>query len=195
MRGEYLGVLHEIETRNCRPGAEGLSLVMTRSFLLAPAFAVRTLGLVFASGTLLCGARLEPATNAIHLLQVGAGRYLAVDGVSLNGKGSHRFLIDTGASNSAFEVNAARDLRVEPTHSVRVEFLGGVSTVSAARVTLCIGNICQEDSEVLLTKLSAAKQADSRVRGILGIDFLMRCGFVLDNRRMELTIGPARLDY
>jgi len=183
------------ETRNRGPGADGLSLDMKRTSLLAPALAVRTLGLVFASGILLCGASLEPATKAIHLLQVGAGRYLAADGVSLNGKGSHRFLIDTGSNSSVFDVNAARDLRVGPTYYTRVEFLGGVATVPAARVTLCIGNICQENSEVLLTKLPAVKLADSRVRGILGMDFLTRSGFVLDNRHMELTIGRARLDY
>ena len=99
------------------------------------------------------------------------------------------------AAQINFDVNAARDLQVGPTYYTRVEFLGGVATVPAAPVTLCIGNICQENSEVLLTKLPAVKLAHSRVRGILGMDFLTRSGFVLDNRHMELTIGRARLDY
>ena len=164
---------------------------MKRTSLLAPVLGLRALGLLFAGATLLCGAGLERTLQVIRLLKVGSGRHLAADGVSLNGKGSYRFLIDTGSSSSALEPDAARELGIQSTYTVLVESVAGAAIAPAARVTICIPNVCHDDSEVMLTQLPAVKEADSRVRGILGMDFLMRSGFVLDNSHRELRIGPV----
>lgn len=164
---------------------------MKRTSLLASVLALRALGPLFAGATLLCGAGLERTPRVIRLVKVGSGRYLAAGGVSLNGKGSYRFLIDTGSSSSALEPDAARELGIQPTYAVLVESVAGAGTAPAARVSLCITNVCHDDSEVILSQLPAVKEADSRVRGILGMDFLMRSGFVLDNSHRELRIGPV----
>jgi hypothetical protein len=111
-------------------------------------------------------------------------RYMIVIPVRVNGMGPYSFLLDTGATSSAVDPQLSTSLHLSAAQSARLA--SWENTIDARRVlvqSLSLGPIDSGPLTVLVEPLSEFKAFDSRVRGVLGQDVLLRSNYLIDNRR------------
>jgi gag-polyprotein putative aspartyl protease len=109
--------------------------------------------------------------------------------VSINGSAPVDFLLDTGASSSIMDQKLADQLTL-PQVGVRklVGVLGTsqISVVSAGSVSVA-GAIASD----LNISVTSSRMTVSKVRGVLGQDFLQRFDVLIDYRHLTLQLAPT----
>lgn len=95
--------------------------------------------------------------------------------------------LDTGASTTLVSSRIAKNLSLSPLGSRRGVTVGGIITVSAARLSsLKVGDAEVNDLIVSIHDFSP----HPRVEGLLGMDFLKHFHVSIDARRKLLVLGP-----
>ncbi|MES2753346.1 MAG: retroviral-like aspartic protease family protein [Pseudomonadota bacterium] len=108
--------------------------------------------------------------------------------VAVDGSGSHRFVIDTGAQRSVIARELAATLALPPGRPVRLVSMTGVTTVPTARIgTLTVGPL-----GALAIEAPVLAQAALGAPGMLGIDALQGHALSIDFRRRSMTVRPAQ---
>jgi predicted aspartyl protease len=108
--------------------------------------------------------------------------------VFLNGQGPYDFMLDTGASTTLVQLELGRELgmhamdRILLTSPIRSQV--GLRS-SLRKVTL--GTQSVEDLDVLLTDLREIRLLHSRIRGVLGQNFLSQFNYLLNNRTRQIV--------
>lgn len=112
---------------------------------------------------------------------------------TIGGKGPYWFLIDTGASRSAFDSEVAKALNLPVTGASSVEGTGGTVTVKQTRIPqLRIGAVTVRALEPTVYDLAGSlAPPGSHIAGILGVDALRRSAILWDRALGRVTIAPA----
>ena len=101
--------------------------------------------------------------------------------VHINGSGPYTFFVDTGATVSIVSSALARKLRLPPSSAVvHGVGAGGVFSTRAARVTITVGTVSQENVLVSIFDVSQIEAALGPVDGALGYNFLRAYRVTID---------------
>jgi hypothetical protein len=117
---------------------------------------------------------------------------LIVVPIEINHSGPYDFVVDTGAQVSTIEPALASELRLKVEGTTGV---GGVATYGrnayAYLDLIAAGDHSVSNTIVVLQELDQLKAADSRIRGILGANFLEHFDMLIDNRQHILCLDSS----
>ena len=119
--------------------------------------------------------------------------FLMVAGVTINGRGPFDFAIDTGTNTTLIEPELASELALHPVDRLALTSLANSVPVPRYYLgKLTAGPASVARLEALGTPLPELQSLDRRIRGVLGMNFLMQFSFRLDyrHRRLELWTMP-----
>ena len=109
--------------------------------------------------------------------------------VSLNNRIAANLLLDTGASRTMISSRIAKVLRLQSLGSGRGYGIGGVVTVSTARVeSVRLGKMERQNLLVMIHDFSP----DPSYEGLLGFDFLSHFHMSLDIQKALLVLTPRK---
>ena len=125
-----------------------------------------------------------PNTFTVPIVVNGAS---VVVPVMFNGALKANLALDTGATITVVSSRIANILALSASAATKVATVGGIITVSLARVrSLKVGDAEVQDLLVSVHDFSP----DPRIEGLLGLDFLKHFHVSLDSRRRLLVLGP-----
>jgi predicted aspartyl protease len=152
----------------------------------------RVIALCLFAFTLPATAAL-PDENTVRISFTTVDQFLVVVPVSVNGAGPFNFLLDTGATNSVIDRGLADQLSLPRVGEEDVRGIQGdvrLSIVHAQSIAVA-GRMIRD---LRLTVLSRANGLPSKVRGILGEDFLGHFDLLIDNQHhvieLQQGLGP-----
>jgi predicted aspartyl protease len=117
--------------------------------------------------------------------------YLMVVSVTVNDRGPFRFLVDTGTNTTLIEPALAEELKLKPADRMTLSSMG--KSASVARYFLegfRVGEASVSHLEALALPLAELHALDHKIRGILGMNFLLHFSFQLDYSQQRLQIFP-----
>jgi Aspartyl protease len=117
--------------------------------------------------------------------------YLMVVSVTLNDRGPFSFLVDTGTNTTLIDPGLAQELKLAPVDRMTLGSMG--KSVPVARYFLAgfrVGSASVSHLEALAVPLPQLQALDGRIRGVLGMNFLLQFSFLLDYERQRLEIFP-----
>ena len=119
--------------------------------------------------------------------------YLVVAPGSVNGLGNLRFLLDTGATNSAIDRAVAEKLGLRGAATKVISFDKTLACEWAEVQEMTFGPERILNKHVMIEDLRYLRSAGAHVDGLIGLDILRRQSFVLDYARESVRFGrPAR---
>lgn len=128
---------------------------------------------------------LEVTGEAIKARQVKTRMTV---GVTVNGRGPFRFLVDSGADRSVVGAGIAAELALPQAESVTLHGMAGTSRVSTVRVDrLRVGS-----SEIKDLSVPALPEVHLGAQGLLGIDALAGQRLMLDFDAKTITVQDTR---
>jgi hypothetical protein len=135
----------------------------------------------------------SPDENTVRISFTTVDHFLVVVPVSINGAGPFNFLLDTGATNSDIDRGLADQLSLPRVGEVEVTGIQAkvrLSIVHAQSISVAGRTV----RDLNLNVLSKANGPPSKVRGILGEDFLGNFDLLIDNRnhviQLQQGLGP-----
>lgn len=133
-------------------------------------------------------ASLGPAKGAGAIpVQVSGSRVIV--SVNFNNSTAANMLLDTGASRTMISSRIARSLGLQSTGSGRGYGIGGMVTVSTARVdSVKLGEMERQNLLVMIHDFSP----DPSYEGLLGFDFLSHFHMSLDLQKSLLVLTPRK---
>ncbi|HLF83610.1 MAG TPA: aspartyl protease family protein [Blastocatellia bacterium] len=149
---------------------------MEKNNALAKLFA--TLGLL----TIVCGFADTHAlaSTSVRFKQV---KNLIVASVTLNGAGPFDFEIDTGSTATVIDRDLARQLSLSLVDSSLMRTVTGLTTLPRYRLdSLVLGSQSARNLIVPCAELREIHEVNSKIRGVLGQDFLSGFNYILDYR-------------
>jgi predicted aspartyl protease len=153
---------------------------------------VALLGTVLLS--IVCGAPVRStgtqlASNEMAV-EVYSG-YLVVARGSVNNAGNLRFLLDTGASNTAIDRRVAERLGLpgQPAKVVSFDKTVALEWTEAQEITFGPERI--SNVRVMIEDLGYLRSAGVHVDGVIGLDQLRRQSFLIDYARERIAFGPT----
>ena len=121
------------------------------------------------------------------------GGYLVVAPGSVNGLGDLRFLLDTGAMNSAIDRTVAEKLGLQGVAASVISFDKALACEWAEVQEMTFGPERISNQHVMIEDLRYLHSAGVQVDGLIGLDILRKQSFVLDYAKRRVTFGkPAR---
>lgn len=147
---------------------------------LASLIAVSIFGLLASSPAL--------ASQPVKFKQLN---HLVIIPVLINGAGPFDFIFDTGASSTVIDHELAKQLEAPIIGSTTVITAAGSKVASRYSLnTLSAGPKSVENLTVLSTEMREIRSINSKIRGILGQDFLSRFNYILNyrERRIEFEV-------
>src|SRR5579859_6717933 len=138
----------------------------------------------------------EPDTNTHLRVRTIAG-YLMVVSVSINDRGPFDFLIDTGTNTTLIDPQLATELALQPKDRLTLASLANATNVPRYYFqTFRVGPASVSNQEALAVPLPQITALDSKIRGVLGMNFLLHFSFRLnyDRRTLELYPFPEAAD-
>ena len=117
--------------------------------------------------------------------------YLMVVSVSINDHGPFDFLVDTDTNTTLIEPTLAEELALTPNDRLQLTSLG--SSTDVPRYFLQrfrVGPASVSNLEALALPLKQLTALDSKIRGVLGMNFLLHNSFRLDYDRHTLELYP-----
>jgi predicted aspartyl protease len=117
--------------------------------------------------------------------------YLMVVGVTVNDQGPFSFLVDTGTNTTLIDPELAQELKLVPVDRLTLGSMG--KSVPAARYFLQgfrVGSASVSHLEALALPLPELRALDSKIRGVLGMNFLLHFSFLLDYEHARLQVFP-----
>jgi hypothetical protein len=119
--------------------------------------------------------------NAVSIRPRFTGRSLIAVPVMLDNTGPYDFVVDTGAQITTIDPRLAEELHPKPLGTTHVTGVGTYSRASYAQLgSLEVGSYSVKDPLVLVQNLGQVQQADPRIRGILGENFLEHFDLLID---------------
>jgi predicted aspartyl protease len=113
--------------------------------------------------------------------------------IKINSDGPYDFVVDTGAQVTTIDIALASELQLTATGTAGVS---GAGTYSRSPFTyldlLEAGGQTVPHTLVIIQDIAQLKAADSRIRGILGEDFLTHFDLLLDNRQHVLCLDTSK---
>jgi predicted aspartyl protease len=134
----------------------------------------------------------EPNTNTHLRVRTIAG-YLMIVSVSINDGGPFDFLIDTGTNTTLIDPQLATELGLQPKDTLKLASLASATDVPRYYFqTFRVGPASVSNQEALAVPLPQLTALDHKIRGVLGMNFLLQFSFRLDyeHRRLELYPFP-----
>jgi len=117
--------------------------------------------------------------------------YLMVVSVTVNDRGPYSFLVDTGTNTTLIDPALAQELKLTPVDRMTLGSMG--QSVTAARYYLQgfrVGAASVSHLEALAVPLPQLQALDRRIRGVLGMNFLLQFSFLFDYEQQKLEIYP-----
>jgi predicted aspartyl protease len=148
---------------------------MEKNNALAKLFA--PLGLL----TIICGfATPVLASTPVRFKQV---QNLIITSVTVNGIGPFDFIFDTGASATVIDGDLARQLSLSPVDNSLMRTVTGLTNLARYRLdSLTLGSRSARNVIVPCAELREIHAVNSKIRGVLGQDFLSGFNYILDYR-------------
>lgn len=132
----------------------------------------------------------ESSANTHLRVRVIAG-YLMVVSVSINDRGPFDFLIDTGTNTTLIDPQLATDLALQPKDRLTLASLASAADVPRYYFqTLRVGPASVSNQEALAVPLPQLTALDHKIRGVLGMNFLLQFSFRLDYEHRTLELYP-----
>ncbi len=129
------------------------------------------------------------ALLALLTLPLAAAEYITTE-VTINGAGPFRLLVDTGASSTSQDPEAAKAAGLKPLYSVHLTTLTGEALVPAAIAqSVRAGKTTAGDVEILIHSTSAIHTVEPGVQGVLGQSFLSRIPWMMDYTKGRFVTG------
>src|SRR5579859_1062425 len=117
--------------------------------------------------------------------------YLMVVGVSINDRGPFDFLIDTGTNTTLIDPQLATELGLEPQDKLKLASLASAADVPRYYFqTFRVGPASVSNQEALAVPLPQLTALDRKIRGVLGMNFLLQFSFRLDYEHRTLELYP-----
>lgn len=114
-----------------------------------------------------------------------------VVGVSINDRGPFDFLVDTGTNTTLIEPDLAAELGLKSRDNLQLASLTTSATVPRYYLqALRVGPASISNIEALAVPLTQLAALDSKIRGVLGMNFLLHFSFRLDYERPALELYP-----
>jgi predicted aspartyl protease len=132
----------------------------------------------------------EPNTNT-HLRVRTISGYLMVVSVFINDRGPFDFLIDTGTNTTLIDPQLAAELGLQPKDRPKLASLASATDVPRYYFqTFRVGPASVSNQEGLSVPLPQLTALDRKIRGVLGMNFLLQFSFCLDYDRGTLELYP-----
>lgn len=132
----------------------------------------------------------DSSTNPHLRARVIAG-YLMVVSVSVNDRGPFDFLIDTGTNTTLIDPQLATELGLQPKDSLKLASLASATDVPRYYFqTFRVGPASVSNQEALAVPLPQLTNLDHKIRGVLGMNFLLQFSFRLDYEHHTLELYP-----
>ena len=107
--------------------------------------------------------------------------------VTVNSAGPFDFIFDTGASSTVIDFALARQLVISPIETSSVLTISGSKTAPRYRLdTLTLGTKSAQNLTVLCAELREIHSINSKLRGVLGQNFLSRFDYILNHRDQRI---------
>jgi predicted aspartyl protease len=117
--------------------------------------------------------------------------YLMVVGVSINDRGPYDFLIDTGTNTTLIDPQLATELGLQAKDRLKLASLASATDVPRYYFqTFRVGPASVSNQEALAVPLPQLTAFDRKIRGVLGMNFLLQFSFRLDYDRHTLELYP-----
>src|SRR5580700_6779032 len=135
------------------------------------------------------GTRTQLASNEMAIEVYGG--YLAVGRGSVNNADNLRFLLDTGASNTAIDRRVAERLGLhgQPAKIINFDKTVALEWTEAQEITFGPERI--SNVRVMIEDLGYLRSAGVHVDGVIGLDQLRRQSFLIDYARERIAFGPT----
>jgi Aspartyl protease len=135
------------------------------------------------------GTKTQPASNEMPIEVYGG--YLVVGRGSVNSADNLRFLLDTGASNSAIDRRVAErlGLRGQPAKVINFDKTVPLEWVEVQEMTFGPERIT--NARVMIEDLGYLRSSGVHVDGVIGLDQLRRQSFLVDYARERVVFGPT----
>lgn len=141
----------------------------------------------FAAGVIACSAccaavaPARAATTCVPTTISSASTPETLVKVHINGMGPYTFFVDTGATVSIVSSTLARKLHLPPSAAVvHGVGAGGLFSTRAARVSITVGTLSQDNVLVSVFDVSQIEAALGPVDGALGYNFLKAYRVTID---------------
>jgi predicted aspartyl protease len=129
-------------------------------------------------------------TNTHLRVRTIAG-YLMVVSVSINERGPFDFLIDTGTNTTLIDPQLATELGLQPKDRLKLASLASATDVPRYYLqTFRVGPASVSNQEALAVQLPQLTALDHKIRGVLGMNFLLQFSFRLDYAHHTLELYP-----
>jgi predicted aspartyl protease len=152
--------------------------------------AVSLLLLFCAASAHAASAAPDPDTNT-NLRVRTIGGYLMVVSVSINDRGPFDFLVDTGTNTTLIDPELAKELGLTPKDSLQLASLASATNVPRYYFqTFRVGPASVSNQEALAVPLPQLTALDHKIRGVLGMNFLLHFSFRLNYDRRTLELYP-----
>ncbi len=137
--------------------------------------------------TIICGFAATPAQASTAVRFNKIQNQLIVQ-VTVNGAGPFDFIFDTGASSTVIDLALAKQLGLSPIESLSVFTVAGSKTVPRYRLdSLALDSKSARNLTVIGSELREIHAISSKIRGVLGQNFLSGFDYILNyrDRRIE----------
>jgi Aspartyl protease len=147
-----------------------------------------TLLLSVVCGAAVGGTRTQLASNEMAIEVYGG--YLVVARGSVNNADNLRFLLDTGASNSAIDRQVAKRLGLHGHPTTVINFDKSVAVEWTELEELTFGPERASNFRVMIEDLGNLRSNGVLVDGVIGLDQLRKQSFLVDYARKLVAFGP-----
>jgi predicted aspartyl protease len=147
--------------------------------------------LFFSCAAFALAAPAASDSGNTHLrVRIIAG-YLMVVSVSINDRGPFDFLIDTGTNTTLIDPQLAAELALQPKDRLKLTSLASATDVPRYYFqTFRVGPASVSNQEALAVPLPQLTALDHKIRGVLGMNFLLQFSFRLDYEHRTLELYP-----
>jgi predicted aspartyl protease len=132
----------------------------------------------------------DPGSNT-HLHVRTIEGYLMVVSVVINDRGPFDFLVDTGTTTTLIDPRLATDLGLKAKDRLKLASFASATDVPRYYIqTFCVGPASISNQEALAVQLPQLAALDHKIRGVLGMNFLLQFSFRLDYEHHSLDLYP-----
>jgi len=132
----------------------------------------------------------DSSTNThLHIRMISG--YLMVVSVSINDRGPFDFVVDTGTNTTLIDPQLATELGLQPKDRLKLASLASATDVPRYYFqTFRVGPASVSNQEALAMPLPQLTALDRKIRGVLGMNFLLQFSFRLDYEHHTLELYP-----
>ncbi len=131
-------------------------------------------------------------TQPVTVFMSSCGNATAIIPITLNGSGPYEFLLDTGTSTTLIDAALFKELGLHPLGAAGLQSPSSLYTdVKSSVENVAVGAQTGKDLEVVVLPRLPFRPECSRVRGILGENFLKHFDLLIDNQHRQVTLDAG----